>query len=147
MNLIEESQAALFNQVYCEIQERLDKKIKISNMGETDDFRHLEFSILKGKTKIGEVQIDVKEGEIIVAHMDEEILYETWYPEEDGITDAEQIIENAVDLIEENYERLYDIHTNLKKVHDMISKIEDLLDGINLDNYLEFDYRYQQFDV
>jgi hypothetical protein len=147
MNLIEESQAALFNQVYLEIRERLDKKIKISDIPKDGQYRQLVFSILKGKTKIGQVQIDVKEGEIIVAHVDEEILYETWYPEEDGITDAEQIIENAVDLIEENYERLYDIHTNLKKVHDMISKIEDLLDDVDLDSYIEIGYRYQQFDV
>ena len=96
---------------------------------------------------IGEVQIDLKEGEIIVAHMDEEILYDAWCPEEDISTDVEKIIDSAVDLIEKNYERLYDIHTNLKKVHDMISKIEDLLDGVDLDSYIEFDYRYQQFDV
>jgi hypothetical protein len=147
MNLIEESQAALFNQVYLEIRERLDKKIKISDIPKDGQYKQLVFSILKGKTEIGQVQIDIKEGEIIVAHMDEEILYETWYGEEDAVPTCDILVEEAVNLIEENYERFCDIHTNLKKVHDMISKIEDLLDDINLDDYIEFHYRYQQFDV
>jgi hypothetical protein len=132
--------------IYSKIRARLDKRIKCSAIFD-EDTEHLRFDILKGKIVIGQVQIDIEAVEIIVAHMDEEILYETWYPEEDTPTDVEKIVENAVDLIEENYERLVDIHTNLKKVHDMIDKIKDLLDDINLDSYLEFDYRYQQFDV
>lgn len=57
MNLIEESQAALFKQVYLEIRERLDKKIKISDIPKDGQYRQLVFSILKGKTEIGQVQI------------------------------------------------------------------------------------------
>jgi len=135
--------------LYQLIRDKLDPKIKISNYSEPpssdESSAHLNFNILKGRICIGQIEI-TGDCEIIVAHMDENLLYlyETYDAADDTL---EELVEAVVDLIEENYDQFIDIHTGVKKIHELINKIEELMVTYGINNYVDFEYRYEQFDV